>query len=104
MAYSRRCSICATYWPYMSAFNTCPVCDEDTFFMSDARQDDVLTKVEADQLVAAHGSEIAAREEVEVKMDLAFDAYFLRENGIAPWDEPAKKGQTMAPLSEFLPL
>ena len=104
MAYSRRCSTCATNWPYMSAFTVCPLCDTDTWFQSDTKLDDMLTKQEADQLVATHEAEIRAREEHEVKMDRAFDAWFLRENGIAPWGEPARHGQTMAPLSEFLPL
>lgn len=104
MAYTRRCSICSTNWPYMSAYVTCPLCDEDTDFEVGAPLDEVLTKLEADQLVAAHEPQIVARNAAEAKMDLAFDAAFLRENGIAPWDAPAKRGQTMAPLSEFLPL
>ncbi|MGZ6854337.1 MAG: hypothetical protein ACXVGC_09810 [Mycobacteriaceae bacterium] len=102
MAYSRRCSICGTNWPYMSAYVECPICEEDTWFQSDGV--DPLTQLEAQQIIAAHEPQIAARREAEVKMDVAFNTWFLRENGIAPLDQLAKNGETMAPLSEFLPL
>lgn len=97
MAYARRCSICATNWPYLSAYTTCPICDEQTWFQSDG--DDPLTQLEAQQIIAAHEPEIRMRTEVEIKMDLAFDAAFLRDNAIKPLDQLAGVGT--CPLAEL---
>lgn len=83
----------------MSAYAVCPICDEDTWFQSDGK--DPLTQLEAQQLIDKHQEPIRKRQEAEVKMDLAFDAWFLRENGIAPLDQLADR-KSGAPLDELV--
>lgn len=68
MADSQRCSICGVSWPHDERFETCPKCGEETTWITNAPEDEIIPLDEA----------------VSQKNHLDFEAYYERTRGVKP--------------------